>query len=225
MAPTSFKQYQTSLAPWWARKSQGEAWFFGLGDLKDALEDRTRQAVKARFPSYCPPDALALIGDERQIEQGVTETEASYRSRLLNAWDIWPFAGTAYGVLLALYYAGYTNTYIAIANGHFYSLDGSLALVDTPATSPLTFTPPFWNTFRIIFPAPLIPSWSSVPLNASDEVNTIRRLVVRWKAGHAKFVDMVVVTSGNVWGFPAALAWGSGGLVWGGTTTVWDGAD
>lgn len=177
----------------------------------------------ARFLSKAPPDAVTRIGGERQLEQGTTETLESFRARLLDAWTVWQFAGTAYGVLLALYYAGYTNALIAIPNGFIYSLDGSQQLVAT-ASPPLVFTKGFWNEFRIIFPQPLNPSWSPIPGNLSDEVQAIRRLVVRWKAGHALFDGMVVMESGAIWGYPTTQLWGQALLNWGGVTTFWDGA-
>lgn len=217
--PTRWKDYQPELAPPWLRTGAGEAWLTALGDAKDALEARVRAAVKARFVATAPPDALAVIAAERGIERGVAETLESWRERTRASWDIWPWAGTPTGVLRALSYAGYPNVSLITGTGRAHTLDGSLNVVTTLAGGSMPSG--FWNGFRVLFTAPLPASWSpTLPANGSDEVNTIRRLVKRWKPGHAIFEDIVVI-QGTVWGFPATQTWGQGGLVWGGATTVW----
>jgi len=47
--------------------------------------DRARAGLEARFPSRAQPDALALIGADRGIPRGRTETDAHYAQRLI-AW-------------------------------------------------------------------------------------------------------------------------------------------
>lgn len=222
MAPTTYQDYQEGVAPRWLRTGVGSNWFRAQGDAKDKLELWVKDAVKARFPSLAPPDALAVIGGDRQLDQGVTESEADYRVRLRKAWSVWPWAGTPTGLLRAFLYAGYPNVALLTAQGDTHTLDGSGDVVTTHTPGGFSFSPPFWNVFRVLFFAPLPASWSpSLPANNSDEVNGLRRIVRLWKAAHAKQVDFVVV-EGAVWGFPTTQAWGDSGLDWGSTgTTTW----
>lgn len=215
-----WKDYQEELAPPWLRTGYGLAWLRGLGDMKDAAEVRLRDSVKLRFPSYTPPDGLSLLSAERGLEQGLTETNTDFRTRVRNAWQLWPWAGTPLGVLRALYYAGFTNAWIVTGNGRLHGLDASQNLVSLVMSPASTLASGWWNGFRIVFPLPLKASWvPTLPLNTSDEVNTIRRLVKQWKAGHALFEDIVVQQTGLMWGIPPTQTWGSG--VWGGTITTW----
>lgn len=195
----------------------------GLGDQKDDFEVYTRESVQARFISVASPDILEKIGGERQLPRGPIETVASYRARLIAAFETWVFAGTSLGLLRALHYQGYTagTVYILIAQGEVNTLDTNLNLVKTNQPSGFAFIPAFWNVFQIIFTAPFPASWSGVPPgNTSDEVNSIRKTVGIWKSAQAILQNMVVV-QGLVWGFPVGQNWGGGGLTWGGTPVIW----
>lgn len=93
----------------------------------------------------------------------------------------------------------------------------------------------FWSRFCILFPdsAGLPAGWAagavSPPTGVSTptkaEVNTLIRTVNKWKPAKATFVSIIVVTSGNVYGWPPTLAWGDPGLVWGGTSVIWNGTE
>src|SRR6266851_4050435 len=130
--PTAFQQYALSLAPTWLQAPFGQAWMNAHGALLDSLLDREKLALKACMPLVAPPDGLARIGMERGLPRGNSETDASYGIRLQNAWNTWLFAGTARGVLRALFDAGYPNTAIVQNNGVLYTLDGSQNVVVTP---------------------------------------------------------------------------------------------
>lgn len=58
---------------------------YSLGIIKDAMRERMRQGISARFPSYAPPSAQHEIGKDRGIIRGRTETNTSYAQRLI-AW-------------------------------------------------------------------------------------------------------------------------------------------
>lgn len=222
---TNWKQYQLSLAPRWLRNPNGETWLSAHGDQKDDFEVMLRDAVMARFISICAPDVLERIGGERQLPKGLIETTDEYRARLLSAFDIWKFAGTALGLLRALHYAGYVagSVYVLIAQGQTYTLDTNLNLVTTVKSGGYAFSPAFWNVFQVIFVAPFPASWSGTPPgNTSDEVKSIRAIINLWRSAQAILAQMVVLT-GPVWGFPLTQVWGQASLVWGGATpaVVW----
>jgi hypothetical protein len=103
----SYRAWRMSLVPTTHQRPTGQAFQGALGDVEDALIDRAKQAVKARFPLLAPPDALTALGVERQLPQGPGESTAAYAARLQGAWLLWPWAGTPYGLLRAFWDAGY----------------------------------------------------------------------------------------------------------------------
>ena len=72
---------------------------YAKGLMLDAMSDWTIQGIKARMPGVGTPDALYLIGNDRQIDRGPQETNANYAGRLSRAFDTWSTAGNA-GTLL-----------------------------------------------------------------------------------------------------------------------------
>ena len=99
MASTPFAEYQVEVAPFWLRQPNGQRWLESHGLMKDAVVAETKEAVKARFPTYCPPDALTALGVERGLPRYDTDTDATHRARLLDAWNLWRWGGTAKGIL------------------------------------------------------------------------------------------------------------------------------
>jgi hypothetical protein len=398
----AWQAYLQQLATTQMQQPVGAAINMAFASQLDYAADRLRMALKAKFPGLAPPDALTQIGAERGMPQGQSESNAAYAARLLDAWNAWPWAGTAFGLLRAFYSTGYTNVVIGQPNGgQVFTLDqggtnlltwsgdfsntawtktnvtaainnsaapdgtttaalltatanagfveqqgiasaaatqytvsaycklsggahsGELVLWDTtagsaiattglvaltssfvrlsvsglgvaghalrwrfypagnqaatgaalvaypqfeiapaptpyvqtysvnyptsigagnmvtttesngiwqnaPLSSPYTapYKQTFWSQFDVVFPLPLNPatfSWSGgVPASNSAESNFIRALIAAWKPAHATCKSIVIVTAGQVFGFPATRLWGSGNGLWGGnTTTVW----
>lgn len=90
-----------------------------LGDL---TLDWGTAANLEHFPEFASPTSIGLIGSERQIDQGLNEALADYASRLTFATQLWRFAGTPIGMLVALHYAGFDNAVIVQQNGVAYQL-------------------------------------------------------------------------------------------------------
>jgi hypothetical protein len=224
--PTTFKQHIIDLAPPWLRGAhpQGEAWLRGLGDIKDLILDRLKASVRIRFPRYASRDALAIQGAERLTYRSPTDTDDTYAARIEGAWDTWPWAGTAFGVLSALRHAGYSNIpKILIAKQLVYGLDSNFELtISTAPSGSFTFDPPnHWATLVVYFPTKPA-AWGGVtPANGSNEALFVLHLIDIWKSAHARLQSVVIAETGLTWGYPTTLAWGGAGLVWGGTTTVW----
>jgi hypothetical protein len=160
-----FERWQPSQelpVPSWLQGPYGNRWLASHGALKDVLVERVRQSAKADMPTLAPPDGLAKLGLERQLERGPSETDSAYALRVRNAWDFWEWAGTAYGVLQALSVQGYPQAVLAQVNRRMFWLDDNGALVVThlPAGSwAIDATPTFWSKFQVIFPAPLPTAW------------------------------------------------------------------
>lgn len=235
---TVYQDYQAKLSPTALLRPNGAAFEAAFGSVKDAQLDRDIAAVKAKYPNVAPSDALSIIGADRGIPRGQSETDAAYAARLVNAWNTWPWAGTPYGMLQAFRATGYTNVFICQPNGgKEFTLDANGNLVTTalaggvwqnlslasPYTAPLRQT--FWSIFDVLFPAPLPASWgggATVPASGSAEANFIRSIVSAWKPGHAICGRIIIVKTGKVWGYPTTQVWGAATGNWGSSTTdVW----
>lgn len=125
-----YRTYQTTpvssggLVPTFLTGPAAQAFEGALGDVKDFLAAKAKMAVQARMPLVAPSDALARLAIERGLLRGATETDAQLAARCQGAWQTWPFAGTAYGLLLALSQTGYQNAVLAqVRGGLQYTLD------------------------------------------------------------------------------------------------------
>lgn len=148
-----YRRFQTEIAPAFLRDATADAWHRASGDAKDAEIDRLKRAVKARMPLLARPDAVAEIGSERSIERLPGESDAAYAQRVTHAWESWQWAGTPYGVLVALSDLGYPGAVLVVPNGKSYRLvDGDLVVGALPAGS-WSFAVPGWAQFDVVFPA------------------------------------------------------------------------
>jgi len=156
----AWQLYQQQIATTQSQQPVGSAIQAALASAKDFAADRVRLGIKARFPGVglAPSDALTQLGAERQITQNPGEADIAFAVRVLNAWNVWPYGGTARGVLRALYDAGYPNTAIVQQLGGYYALDVNQNLVVTASSR--------W-TFDGQSPAQSPISWSAGSVNAN----------------------------------------------------------
>lgn len=157
----TFKEYMLTALPLWLRDTNGmDAVHQAIGDAKDSLVAREKDAVLARFTLSAPTDALAVAGVERQILRGAGELDADYAVRLQHAWDSWPTAGTPSGVLNALKYAGYTAALVQF-RAYGYTLDANgNTVVTTLQNGGWRFdSTAAWARFAVLILPPFRSSW------------------------------------------------------------------
>ncbi len=219
----SFEQYQQDLAPYWARREQGEAYWRALGQKKDEAIEVAKQAVQARLPLLAPVDALDSIGDERGLPRyrfGVDpETDDEYRATLQNAWALSYWMGTAKGMLDELYRAfrPYTSFRLVTQQGRVWrrEADGTISYVDTGFPRHFGASPYLWNSFQLWFTGDLPADWAgTAPSNTSQEANSTRGIIERWRSGHARPFRVVLVESGRPWGYPGSDTPGDDAIIW-----------
>lgn len=212
----SYAEWLPLLAPPWLQGPVGKPFLEELGALLDDQRGLLVAATQARMPDVTPLEALPLIGDERQLEQGPAEEPEIYAGRLKRAWAAWADAGSHPALLRQLEIAGFTATkYLIQRNGRR----------STIASDVVTFgSGPFWtfdgkpeafyNMFGLLFPGAL-PSVTWDPAAGfSADAATINRLAHRWRPGKAKFMGTYIVDSSAVWGWPTTRNWGGGGVTW-----------
>lgn len=120
--------------PWMGTKGKAI-----LGGFAAVLGDRTvdwaTQANLEHLPEYASSaQSVALTASERQIDANPAETTTALASRITQAVQLWQYAGTQLGILLALNYAGFVGGYLVQQNGQTYTL-----------TLPLPAIVPGWN--------------------------------------------------------------------------------
>jgi hypothetical protein len=220
----------------WADKYLG-----AVGGQMDALIERFRSAVLARFPNaaLAASDALDEIGKARKLPRGDGESDESYADRLYHAWEAWggdntPLtgvgggAGSHLGVLNALRAAGIptgpTGATIVQQNGRYAQLDllGNLVLgdlmncVNRQTLDGSTLTRPGWvfdgrDNFYSVFGIVFDPA----ALNTAVE---------QWRPSKALYIGAWIIRSGNILGWPPGRTLGSGGTLGGNVSTFIPGA-
>jgi len=223
-----YQELMEEESPPWLLTGTGERFMRSIGQAKDGLLWRLQQAVMTRFPSYGTATAVERLGAERGIPRAVGESLAAYAGRVRGAWASWTYAGTALGMLRALYDSGYENAELAIRNGRRYYLtpvSRALNSVDLGENSWKfgVLDEPYWARFIVLFPEPLIQRWvdNGVPASNSDEANVIRALIQRWKPAHMLCDKILIATSPRTLGyFPEGETLGDrAGLTLGDNTT------
>jgi hypothetical protein len=213
-----------------ARKFQGPAWLtlngeslllgYSLDVLKDAWIERLRQGLLARFPQINPngdppaPDALAAIGRDRGLVQGVTETAAHFGTRLVDWLPTLKTKGNPFALLgqLAQYLPPGFSFRTVDVRGNWYSLDSSgnqTAVLNEAnwdwdgASDALTRWSRFWV---ILYPNGL---WTDTDTwghsgdtwgdgrcwgmtSPSDQVQNVISLIKAWKPAGTKCVNLIV---------------------------------
>lgn len=179
-----------TVAPPWLQGTWGRRWLTSLAADKDVLVEQMEQAVLARCPSWCPADALALIGADRQIERQLDDSDDTYRAKLLAAFDTWRWSGTLVGVLNAMVALGCTCKYAQTEpiTGAYFRDPGDTILAMT-ARDWGTQTPdgdapePRWARFWLFVDYRKV--FGAKPFTLQFAQGMIR-VVQKWKGAHCK---------------------------------------
>lgn len=246
--PMLFEDWQRILSPKWLRDGAGDFWMRAFGAQKDRAEQWIRDFMLSRFPDFAAVDALQALSNERGLErpygQDVYSVLPAWRAKLKNSMERWDHGGTNYGVLREL-----RSSLLGpdALGGQLQLFDATNALInfmgddgDAPFTgfsqAPEDSTeanPPYaltfdgahrWNTFIVLmFISGAHPWHGGPPGDDSNEANQARRIIQRWRAGHAECRRIVVQDSGSdgtvdvLWGVSDGNGESNGlGPVWGG---------
>jgi hypothetical protein len=106
----NYRQVVDYLTPAWLREGEGGAILYVLNLLLDVSSGKLRAGLEARFPSRAGESAAALIGQDRGLLRGRTETLEHYAARLA----VWRYPrghrvrGSAFALLTQLreYFGG-----------------------------------------------------------------------------------------------------------------------
>jgi hypothetical protein len=82
------------LVPGFFSKTYGRLYWQTIGYSLDILLNGAKWAVKVRFPSIAPEDALDYVGDGRNVDRYCQTSTDVFRDRVSRAWDLWFAAGS-----------------------------------------------------------------------------------------------------------------------------------
>lgn len=219
---SAFRDYARAISPTSLQGPNGQRLMFTLAIEYDALADSAGYAVRFRFPSLAPDDALPYLALDRQIDRGPNESRASYVQRLIEWLDLWRTAGSQRAILNALsayllpgsYTVETVNDSLPVQN--VTTWDVSIGGADPPThyqTTPFNWT---WDalfvrgrSWVIIYAGP----WAQTPLiggfklgdgtvlgfNATvNDAPSIRAEVKKWKSA-GDYVSQIIVAFDTAW--------------------------
>jgi hypothetical protein len=167
---TTYTEYHTGKAPVWLRGERGDGWWQLWGNLKDAVLAGVKQAVRQRYPADASAGALEIIGNDRSLERMPGELPAVYAARL-EAWEWDPDSP-----LWARFWVVITQPHVFKAPRK-YGDGGLYGLPPTGDGALYGFTGATRNQAALL-----------------------RRQVAKWKGGHNRCVEIIIVISGTIYG-------------------------
>lgn len=195
---STFRDWQPTQQPTALRGPFGTAWAESLGAHKDALVALAKDAVKARFVTVAPADALDHHSADRDMERGFSESAVSFRARLRGAWESWSWLGTRYGIGYAAGLIGYGVP--AVHSWHSLPWDGDAARW---ARLLVTFTGV--ATFgSSAFGAVAYGGRDVQPIESADPLTArrqLRRTLRKWINARDRVEKVIVARGGARYGF------------------------
>ncbi len=197
----TFRDTVLRIVPRWLRGLVGGGVLYAIAAQLDLLTDVVRDGVYARFPGRSP-QALPIIGRDRRIRRGLSESEAHYAARLPAWLDKHAHRGGPYALLEQVYEYFAPNGFqveLRYASGRRFQMDAAGSIV----RDIVTWTPPgdsakwarWWLTYW--WPAVIESDgkwgdpgvWGDggvwgANLTAAD-VRSIRLIPREWGTGHA----------------------------------------
>jgi hypothetical protein len=233
----NFRNTIRRIVPWWLQNGLAGKILYAIGAQLDTLGDAVADGVQRRFPGHgaeADPiryDSLGLIGNERRIRRGPSETDAVYASRLPRWLDDHAARGGPYALLeqTGRYWAATPfRMDLVYRSGRGFTRDESTGAITRQdiAWSPAG-DPAQWAHWWLFFFWPDAVStdgiwtdpgtWSDGGVWDSDltpaEVESIRLVPAEWNAQHCKGTIVLVDEDTELWDFPAGL-WSDPGT-WG----------
>lgn len=180
-------------APPWFQDAPVGPEIEAYGALADEHLEYVATALRARYAELAPEDGLNLLGAERNFVRSPAESLDAFRQRIIGAWEFWQWAGTEYGLGLALSQLGYNSAIVPVRN----------------------YDNTRWSEFDVYLYAGTRSYDGSV-----EEKNRILAIINQVKPAHTRLATLRYVPSGPLNWNPAGLTWNPPGQVWGAPPVV-----
>jgi hypothetical protein len=193
----TFRDTLEQIVPTWLLGYVGKRYLYAHSLLVDAFGDALLSGVQTRFPGYYSNESLPIIGKERRILRGLSESDAAYAARLTQWLTDHAHRGSALAMLdqLYLHYQPDTFRIVLIArNGLTYDMaaDGTITRYVLSDWSP-DATPDRWAQWWLFY---FTDTWGDSP--SADDVSDIAAIPTAWNAAHALGNVMVFFTGAEM---------------------------
>jgi hypothetical protein len=195
-----FRELLERVSPRWILRRMGERFSHGfIGLTGDLILQSAVCAVRSDLllEDESSSDAVALLGRERVLDRDPLDTNATYRARVLGAWEAWEGAGAEPSLLAHL---------ARIGLGDAVLLTDSYWTGDTDG-----------GARRIWIILPEIEEGS----DGEAEVRATFRIVQKFRAGEERLEDVIGIRTGGLWDYPGGGTWDD--PPW--STGTWDGQE
>jgi len=122
---TTFASYLPALYPTYLRGPWGRRWGAVEGGALDLVLDAAKSAAKAGFVALAPAQLLPLLAVDVRLDASPGESDASLRARIRGAWEAWSWAGTYYGIAVAVGLMGYGTPILLSWHQMTWDADGT----------------------------------------------------------------------------------------------------
>lgn len=223
MTLESLRDSMREISPPWLRGYVGERVMYSIALVCDALVDLTVGAIKMRFPLAHSDETLPLIGKDRKISRGNSETDESYAARLRGWLDVHPRRGNPIA-LLGQVFGHYASAPFAASliyrSGRRFDMD-SAGVVST--RSDMAWTPDAepsqWARWWLMYDWPSAVAsdgtwgdagtWGDGMVWDSDLtvglVDDLRMKPVEWNAAHCGGEIVLIHGDLELWDYPDGL--------------------
>ncbi len=210
---STYREWQPSLHPTSLAGRWGSAWGAALGAEKDRLLGLAREAVTVRGLPEGDRAALDAGGADRGIPRLAGEGLDAYRDRLAGAWESWSWAGTSYGIALAVGLLGYGTPVVRPVRYWHPATARPWAMIRVVFTGRLT-----WGCWRWGSVTSDGPRWGSRFKQGAEDVPAatlraqLRPLLRQWIGARDRVESVRIAWGSILWGRArwGAFAWGAG---------------
>lgn len=215
----TFRDTLRKRSPPWLQNGLAEKILYSIGVHCDGFADALVAGVKQRFPGYYSFESLPVLGRERRITRGRSESDAAYASRLARFLTDHQLRGGPYALLSQLYLHYAPDTFpidlVYYAGSVRFGMD-----VDGEVTRDLVTWHPDpnaakWARWWLFY---YTDQWAVTPPTAA-ELQDLKLIPRQWNAAHPIGTILLFSTGAELWNWPPGHTWNESG-VWNTSGTV-----
>lgn len=188
------------ISPPWLQLENAYRLTYTLGFIADSILDSGYAALRLKMPGAYDYSTLALIGQERKLRRGLTETDEGYALRLRRWWAAARGRGNPYELIqqLRAYNPPGTGIEVIYRSGRRFSLNssGEVVIDDLTGWNPDS-TPELWATYTIILNTDIYHSLTGA--EQARALQDLKAMVVDLNAGHCHGRIDIMASDSNLW--------------------------
>lgn len=203
----TFRDTLRKHCPPWLQRGLAEKLLYSIGVHCDAFSDALVAAAKQRFPGYYSFDSLPLLGRERRITRGRSESDENYAARIARFFSDHQLRGGPYALLSQLFIHYTPDTFpidlIYYAGSRRFQMDvGGDVTRDLVTWTPDTNAAK-WARWWLFY---YTDQWAVTPPSAA-ELQDLRLIPRQWNAAHPLGYIVLFPAGAEMWNFPLGRLW------------------